>query len=121
MAQSRRSIVGLLAVVLLVSLASQWWGRHLEQSLARDLARLAGPGDILMIASDTCPYCDAARHFMKEAGVSFTECSIERDAQCLQKFQGSLMQGTPVVVVRGQMQQGFNAQRVLDRLAQRAG
>ncbi len=73
-----------------------------------------------MLSSDTCALCVAARNWMTEHRVSFTECSIERDADCQRLFADSLAPGTPVLLVRGQAQVGFSPQRVLQRL-QRPG
>lgn len=121
MNESRRPVLWLLGLVIAGSLATQWWGRAGEARVGNELARLAGPDDIVMLASDTCTYCAAARTYMKQYGVRYAECSIERDAACAQRYGASLMQGTPVMLVRGQYQLGFNPQRVRERLAQRQG
>ncbi|MFN0186600.1 MAG: glutaredoxin family protein [Aquabacterium sp.] len=115
--ESRRSLLGLVVLVLAVSLGSQWWGHWQEQRLGREIARLAATGDIVMISSDTCGFCDMARLWMKEHQVAFSECSVERDEACRQRQQLSLLQVTPVILVRGQAQAGFNPKRIHDRLA----
>jgi hypothetical protein len=45
-------------------------------------------------------------------GVPFEECFIERDARCDAEYQARGAPGTPVVLVRGQPQRGFSAERV---------
>ena len=112
MQHSRRSLLGLVVLVLVVSGASQWWaGRH-QVDLGRQLAALARPGDIRMLSSTTCPYCKAARLWMNEHAVAFSECFIEEDAACAAAYQAALAPGTPVLLVRGQAQLGFDAARI---------
>ena len=115
--ESRRSIIGLVALVLCVSVASQLWGWRQEVSIGRDIARAAGPGDIQMISSDTCVYCRAARRWFSEKGVQFSECSVERDVACADRYRALGMPGTPVIVVKGEAQLGFNPDRVRQRLS----
>jgi glutaredoxin len=108
----QRSLGGLLVLVLAVNAGSSLWARHYQTSLGETVAQRAQPGDIQMLSSDSCSICVVARHWFTAHGVAFSECSIERDAVCRQKFEVSLAPGTPVVIVRGQMQVGFNAERV---------
>jgi glutaredoxin len=116
-----RSLLGLALLVLAVGGTHRWWVQHQQHSLGSQLAALASPGDIQMLASDTCGPCMAARLWMKQNDVPFSECSIERDTTCQQQFQAAGAPGTPVLVVRGQHQLGFSPQRVLQRLQQQAG
>jgi hypothetical protein len=53
---------------------------------------------------------------MTENRVPFTECSIERDAACAAEFAATASPGTPVMLVRGQPQVGFSAERLLGSL-----
>jgi len=109
---SKRSLVGLAALVLAVSVASQWWaGRH-EERLGEAVAALAQAGDIRMLSSETCAICTVARAWFTEHRVPFSECMIERDAQCQADFEATLSPGTPVILVRGLPQVGFNPERV---------
>jgi len=107
-----RSVLSLLAVVLAVGGASEAWrawsvGRWGEQAAAH-----AKPGDIQMIASDTCLYCARARDWFAANGVPYSECSIEREEACAARFSALMAPGTPVLVVRGQTQVGFDPQRI---------
>jgi glutaredoxin len=110
--------LGLIGLVLAVSAASQWWAHRDEQQMGRQLASLAQPGDIQLVSSETCTYCAQARAWMNEQHVAFAECFIERDAACAARYRSSMMNGTPVVVVRGQAQLGFNPQRIAQTLRQ---
>jgi hypothetical protein len=57
-----------------------------------------------------------ARQWMQQHEVAFSECFIEKDAACADRFEAVRALGTPVLLVRGQAPTGFDAQRVLDAL-----
>lgn len=117
MQTSRRSLLGLVVLVLAVSGASKWWaGRH-QADLGAQLAALARAGDIRMLSSTTCIYCKAARAWMNEHEVAFSECFIEEDAACAAAYQAVNAPGTPVLLVRGQAMLGFDAARIHKLLA----
>lgn len=113
---SRRSLIGLVAIVLVVGGASEWWRERQAQLVGRDLAQLARPGDITMISSTTCVFCTRARQFMTLQQVPFSECFIETDAVCAQRYQALGGRGTPTLQVRGQVQLGFSPPAVRDAL-----
>ncbi len=117
MRPSPRAVAGLGLLVLAASGASTWWALRHSAQLGRDVAALARPGDIRMLSSETCAICGAARQWFTAHGVSYTECTIERDAACRADFQASLSPGTPVLLVRGQTLVGFSPERVLVALA----
>ena len=114
---SRGSLLGLVLLILAISGASTWWGQRQEAALGREVAALAGPGDLQMLSSDTCGICTLARGWFVQHGVAFAECSIERDAACRARFDALQAQGTPVILVRGQPELGFSPQRLKLRLA----
>ena len=116
-----RSIAVLLALVLGAGAATQWWAAGSEQRRGEQLAAVAGPGDIRMLSSETCVYCAAARRWMTEHRVRFDECFIERDAQCKLLYEAAQSRGTPTLLVRGQLQIGFDPARVLAALEARKG
>ena len=114
-----RSRLGLAALVLAIGVAMQgltWWS---HARLGAQVAAVARPGDIHMLASVTCVYCAEARAWFADNRVPFTECLIERDALCAAKYDALLAPGTPVLLVRGKRLVGFNAQAVADALTPR--
>ncbi|MEK8048838.1 glutaredoxin family protein [Ideonella sp. DXS22W] len=117
-AGSRRSLWVAAALVLGTSAALSWWQQHRDGALGRELAAVARPGDIRMLSSVTCHYCTQARLWLQAQQVPFTECFIERDAACDAQFRALMQPGTPVLLVRGQVQLGFSPQQLRDRLAQ---
>lgn len=117
MGESRRSLLMIVGAILLVSAGSQWWAWREEQALGIKIASAARPGDIMMLASDTCDYCVAARSYMRTHAVPFQECSIERDPDCSARYRALNAPGTPVFLVRGDPQVGFKPTRMLERLS----
>ena len=53
-----------------------------------------------------------ARAWLTEHQVAFSECFIETDRECAFRFEAVRGQGTPVLLVRGQVMLGFDAERV---------
>ena len=119
-AVSRRSMLGLVLLVVAVSGLSQWWAGHSDRRLGREVAALAQPGDIHMVSSDTCAICWRARAWFMEHKVAFTECSVEKDADCRRAFDRHGAPGTPVMVVRGKPLLGFDPTQLQQVLRQRA-
>jgi len=119
MKPGRLSLAALVVLVLVAGAATQWWGASAEQRLGQRLAALAQPGDIRMLASETCVYCAAARSWMTQHHVRHDECFIERDAQCKLLYDATQARGTPTLLVRGQVQLGFDAAKVLAALEAR--
>jgi glutaredoxin len=117
MAPRHHSLLVAVALVVGVGAASQWWSFTSERRLGAQLAAAARAGDIRMLSSDTCVYCGAARRWLNQHSVGFDECFIERDAQCRALYEATQARGTPTLIVRGKVQLGFDAERVLAALA----
>ena len=111
-----RSALSLIAIVLAVGAASEAWRAWSADRVGEEVAALAAPGDIEMIASDTCIYCHKARIWFNAHDVPFTECSIERDTACAARFNAHMAPGTPLMFVRGKPQVGFSPRRIADAL-----
>ncbi len=120
MAISRKDIRALLVLAVLglaMNMAVTWWKDRQDQALGQQIAALAGAGDIRMLSSVTCVFCGRARQWMAQHGVPFSECFIERDTVCAATHQALLLRGTPVLLVRGQAQLGFDPERIGQALA----
>ena len=117
---STRSLIALVLLVLAASGASEWWREHQARAVGQALAQQARAGDIQMISSVACVFCERARQWLTRQQVPFSECFIELDAACAARYQALRAPGTPLLLVRGQAQLGFDAQRVLDQLAKAA-
>ena len=112
-----RSALGLAAAVFVAGAAMQGGQAWSGARAAAQVAALAKPGDIYMISSVTCSYCEKARAWFTEHRVPFTECLIERDSRCASTYTALMAPGTPVLLVRGQRLVGFNAQAVAGALS----
>ncbi len=109
-------------IVLAVLLAVAWGGMQLLRAHAdakdgAQLRALARPGDVLMLGSVTCTFCAQARAWLEEEKVSYRECLIERDADCLREYQARGGFGTPTFVVRGHTVVGFDRLAIAKNLA----
>lgn len=111
-----KSLAPLLLIVTAVSGAAWAWRAHIEAQDGRALAALTRPGDIRMMSSESCGHCSAARRWMQVQGVPFSECFIERDAQCAADYLALGAAGTPTLRVRGQTVLGLDRARLRDLL-----
>jgi glutaredoxin len=102
--------------VLLAGASAEWLDARKQARLGAELAAAAKPGDIQLLSSETCVYCAAARAWLQEHGVAHAECFIEREAACRTVYEAAGSWATPTVVVRGEVQAGFDAARVLTTL-----
>lgn len=111
-----KSLLVLLALIVGVGVAMELYRDRASDSLGRQVAAHARPGDIEMLSSVTCPYCDRARAWFERHQVAFSECFIEKDEACAARFQASMSRGTPTLFVKGERLVGFDAQAVLTAL-----
>ena len=114
----RASWVGLVALVVAVGGLNQGWQWWTARRLGGEVAAHAAPGDIEMLATASCVYCAQARSWFAAHKVAYAECDLERQAACAAKFQALVSPGTPMLLVRGQRQVGFNPERVAQALRQ---
>jgi glutaredoxin len=112
MKTATRRFATLAIIVAIVWGGVQWFGVWQAHRLGAQVAREAKSGDIVMVSSVICPYCKAAREWFTEHKVVFSECFIETEPACAAAYNALQAPGTPVLVVRGQRQRGFDAQRV---------
>lgn len=111
------SLAVLVAVVLGLQVGFGSWQTHRDGSALRELVR---PGDIVMLSSTTCIYCERARRWLTEQRVPHRECFIETDPACRAEFQARGALGTPTLVVRGHTLLGFDRARLLKMLSRPA-
>ena len=118
-APRRRGWLVPLLLAAIVFVALKWWTGRSQLAIGDELAAAARPGDIVMLSSEQCVYCTNARRWFEKHRVSFSECFIERDTACADAYQAQGAPGTPTLLVRGERQLGFNAERVARALASR--
>lgn len=108
----RRSWLRPLLIALAAWLVLQSWQSYGDRKSGVALAALATPGDIVMLSSETCAYCKSASRFMTEHQIPFSECFIETDAACAERYREQQAPGTPTLLVRGDRQVGFDPDRI---------
>jgi hypothetical protein len=110
--RERRSWLILVGLVLAVAALSKGWSAHQRNTVAQTLAATAQPGDIVMLSSTHCGICTQARQWFQANNVAFDECFVENNAACAERFQRLMAPGTPVIIVRGRAQLGFDPERI---------
>jgi glutaredoxin len=108
--RSNSSWWGLLALLVLVwggSTAIQLW----RQQGQGEAVRQAHPeGRITLYTSASCSYCVQAKSWLKDERVPYTDCPVDRDTDCAERFRRMGEPGTPVVQVDDdQFRLGFDA------------
>ena len=63
---SRRSLLALVLLVIAISGGSEWWRGREQARLGVQIASASAPGDIEMLSSKTCVFCDRARAWIGE-------------------------------------------------------
>ena len=111
---------GVLSLAALIGLTlggTALWRQVQDQELTASLKTLVQPGDIRMVSSVTCVFCERARTWLQARQIPFEECFIEREADCAERYRQLGARGTPTLQVRGAVQLGFDARLVLKVLA----
>ena len=110
----RRTVLALLVVA--AGSAAAVWRSGAPFELGREIAAKAKPGDIYMYGATTCGYCKKAERWFDWHHVAFQSCEIDRDAQCRAEFNARRGYGTPLFVIRGQQQRGYDPQAIAQAL-----
>lgn len=98
----------------LVLIALLLFSGSIRAELAAEPMQLAAMADydreqkVVMYATSWCPYCQQARNYFREQGISYTEYDIERDAEAKQRYQGFGGRGIPVIFVGKRRMNGFS-------------
>lgn len=74
--------------------------------------------DVTIYTSNTCPYCVAAKDYLQDKGVSYTEKNIQTDSSARKELMSMGHMGVPVIIIDGEEIVGFDKGRIeqlLDR------
>jgi glutaredoxin len=115
---NKRSWWGLALLLALIwggSTAIQW-GRDQAQGEA---VRQANPqGRITLYTTAICRYCASAKRWLAAEQVPYTECKVDTDHPCAERFRRMGEPGVPVVQVDDdQFRLGFDADWLARALA----
>jgi glutaredoxin len=119
MNRMRRPLRSLLVFVLLVAAAgaTAWGVREYERAqVGERVAAAVKPGDIEMYSATTCGICKQAKKWFTAHEIPVQSCEIDRDRDCAKRFWALKGKGTPLFVVRGERQVGFDRERIAQAL-----
>lgn len=71
--------------------------------------------NVTVYSTDTCPHCVAAKDYLSQNGVSYTEKNVQRDVNARKELMSMGHMGVPVILVDGEEIVGFDKAR-LDEL-----
>ena len=88
----------------------------------RALASRVKAEEVVMYGTAECVYCGQAKGWLNANGFAFTDCNMRVERRCQDEFQAYRAQGTPFLVVRGQlMREGFDVHQFLRILKETDG
>ena len=88
----------------------------------RAFASRVKAADVVMYSTTECVYCVQAKGWLNANGFAFTDCNMSVERRCQDEFQAYRAQGTPFLVVRGQlMREGFDVHQFLRILKETDG
>ena len=73
--------------------------------------------DVTIYTSNTCPYCVAAKNYLDEKGVGYTEKNVQTDKEARKELMAMGHMGVPVLVINGEEVVGFDKPRIDDLLS----
>jgi glutaredoxin-like YruB-family protein len=72
--------------------------------------------NVVVFSSNTCPYCVAAKEYLEEKGVSYTEKNIQKDKAAKKELMSMGHMGVPVILIDGEEVVGFDKDKIDDLL-----
>ncbi|MGW8394989.1 glutaredoxin family protein [Pseudoduganella sp. HUAS MS19] len=94
------------------STAAETVGERLQSAAAG-----AKPTDIVLYSAPWCGYCKEAKATFAANDIPYTDCNVEGDLYCKDKFDRLRGTGFPLFVVRGKrLQEGLNYNALISAL-----
>ena len=73
--------------------------------------------NIIVYSTQTCPYCNMVKDYLKEKGVEFADIDVSQDHEKAQEMMSKSGQsGVPVVDINGKIIVGFNREAIDEAL-----
>ena len=76
--------------------------------------------EVIVLSSNTCPYCTLAKNYLQEKGVAFIEKNVQTDKDARAELMSMGHMGVPVLVIDGEQIVGFDKDRLEAILDKRA-
>jgi len=70
-------------------------------------------GDVVLYATSWCGYCKKARELLSNNGIPYVEYDIEKSGEGKAQYDSLGGGGVPLLLIKGQVVKGFNADRIL--------
>lgn len=68
---------------------------------------------VIVYSTETCPYCDMAKEFLKKNKVKFKDINVNEDKEAaMEMISKSGQTGVPVIDVDGQITVGFQQDKL---------
>lgn len=68
---------------------------------------------VIVYSTPTCPYCNAAKRYLRERRINFYDVDVSRDARAAAEMvRKSGQQGVPVLDINGSIIIGFDRRRI---------
>lgn len=72
---------------------------------------------VIIYSTPVCPYCNMAKEFFKEKGISYEEKDVSSNQEfLLEMVQKSGQMGVPVIDIDNQIVVGFDKKRIIELL-----
>ncbi len=69
--------------------------------------------NVTIYTTPTCPYCNQAKDYFNENGISFTDYDVsENREKAKEMIEKSGQRGTPVIDINGEIVVGFNKEKI---------
>jgi len=68
--------------------------------------------DVIIYTSNTCAYCVAAKEYLQEKGISYTEKNIQKDPEARKELMNMGHMGVPILLIDGEEVVGFDKQKI---------
>lgn len=97
-----------LVIGTLIVLAMQWhtWWFYLNPP--PDFSQ----GQVVLYATDWCPYCEKTRALLAAKGIPYREMNIETSTEARRQYQRLAASGVPVLLVAGKVVRGYHPEKM---------
>ena len=69
--------------------------------------------NVIVYSTQTCPYCNMVKDYLKEKGVEFEDIDVSQDHEKAREMMSKSGQsGVPVVDINGKIIVGFNREEI---------
>lgn len=97
-----------LIIGTVILLAMEWRTWWLYLSPPPDFSH----GQVVLYATDWCPYCEKTRALLAAKGIPYQEMNIETSAEARSQYQRLAANGVPVLLVAGDVVRGYQQKKI---------